>query len=361
MPEKILLLEASSAPFLIVAQVTRTGYLANMLYKLALVYDVIKAPLIESALIKGKYHDVAPYATLESLDLSDSLHKVSTPNAEDIAHLHKAYNEPETLEEGYYAYYGTRAVLMKAAETSSHFYVLPRFREGFLGFCAKYQSDYLDSMKQSFLCFDILELIFDEQLSSFNPELTLEQVKRFTPFKPDFQNGVFDLLNDLLGNYRLSEEQKTYIRKKLAAEEQQLLEFLKPENLKKFNISKLDIATEIVSMASPVPLPIGVLVSVAKEIKEIHDFKKKNLDFIFSLYILKKLASKPTPLEIPKCRVCSLTEAEIEQMSKDECDKIALSGQFCTRHIVAYLDLRKRYSLFGKDLLLTMKKFDELI
>lgn len=360
MSEKILFLESSSVLFLFLAQKIRTGPIIDMIYKLALLYDRIIAPFYDSALIESNYHSVQPYAEVKAFDIFDSISKVPPPTSESIEDLHKAYDEPEDSEGGEYAYYGVYATLLRAKENSAHFYMLPRFREGFLAFCRKYQPHYLDLMKQSFLCFEILELIFEEQISSFNPELTLEQVKQFAPFKKDFQDGVFCLLNDLSGSYHLSQEQKTYIRKKLTMEEQQLLQFLKPENLRKFNISKADVATEIVSLAVPVPLPLGILVNVAREIKEIRDFKKRNLSFSLSICLLKKLASASVPLTIPKCIICSLSEVEIENMSEKECDKIALSREFCERHIVAYLNIRKMYSLMGKDLLLLMKKLDKI-
>jgi hypothetical protein len=327
---------------------------------LALLYDRIEATFYDSALIETNYRSVSPYAKVDSFDLLNAIRKVPEPTNETMADFHRAYGEPEDTEGGEYAYYGIYATLLKASETKGHFYTLPGFREGFLAFCKKHKPDYLDLMKQSFLCFEVLELIFDEQLSSFNPEITLEQMKEFTPLKTDFQNGIFNLLSDLSGSYRLSEEQKNYIRKKLAVEEQQLLQFLKPENLSKLNVSKVDVATEIASMAMPIPLPIGILVSVAQEIREIHEFKKKKLNFVLSIYVLKKLASAPATLEVPKCKICALSKGEIEAMSEEECHKIALSREFCERHIIAYLDIRKMYSLMGKDLLLMMKEIDEL-
>ena len=360
MTEKVLFLEASSAPFLFLAQKTRNGPLVDMIYKLALLYDRIEAPFYDSALIETIYSSVPPYAKIDCFDLLKTIHKVPEPTNEIIADLHRAYGEPENTEGGEYAYYGIYATLLEASETKGHFYTLPSFREGFLAFCKKHKPDYLNLMKQSFLCFDVLDLIFDEQLSSFNPELTLEQMKEFAPLKIDFQNGIFNLLSELSGSYKLSEEQKNYIRKKLASTEQQLLQFLKPENLNKFNVSKVDVATEIASMAMPIPFPIGILVNVAQEIREIHEFKKRKLNFILSIYVLKKMANAPVALEVPKCKICSLSKGEIESMSEEECHKIALSHEFCERHLIAYLNLRKMYSLMGKDLLLMMKEMDEL-
>jgi hypothetical protein len=360
MAEKVLFLEPSSALSLFIAQKIQSGPLVNMIYKLALLYDRIEATFYDSALIETVYHSVPPYAKVDSFDLLNTMNKVPEPNGEIIADLHRAYDEPEDAEGGEYAYYGIYTTLMKASETKGHFYTQPSFREGFLAFCKKHKPDYLDLMKQSFLCFDILKLIFDEQLSSFSPELTLNQIKEFTPLKIDFQNGIFNLSSELSGSYRLSEEQKNYIRKKLAHEEQELLEFLKPENLNKFDISKVEVAAEITSMAMPFPLPLGVLISFAQEIREIREFNKKGLNFILSIYVLKKLASAPAILEVPKCKICSLSRGEIEVMSDEECDKIILSHEFCERHIIAYLNIRKIYGLWGKDLLLMMKKMDQL-
>jgi len=360
MPERILFLEGFSALLLFTAQKTHSGPLINMIYKLGLLYDKIMSPFYDSALIECVYRGVPPYAEVVPFDMYEALSNVPPPTREKIAALRKAYSEPEDLEGCNYAYYGVCATLLKAAEVGGHFYVPPRFREGFLAFCQECLPEYLDLMKQSFLCFDILDLIFSEQISSFNPEQTLEQMKEYVSFKKDFQNGVFNLLDELSGYY-LSNEQKEYIRRKLSMDEQQLLYFLKPENLNKFNLDIANIATEVISILTPFPIPMGVIVNVAKEIKEIHEFKEKNLNFILSIYVLKKLASSSsslTFLEPPQCKICSLSEAEIEAMSEEECDRIAFSGEFCEKHIIAYLTIRKMYALTGKKLLLAMKKFD---
>ena len=99
---------------------------------------------------------------------------------------------------------------------------------------------------------------------------------------------------------------------------------------------------------------------VVKEIKEMRDFKKANLDFILSLTILKQLSNIKELKDVDDCKVCAISLAEIENMSEEECDDIVLGRMLCTEHIVAYLDLRKKFGLFGKKLLREMKRLGDL-
>lgn len=355
-----MILDSYSGIILLATQKARTGPLINMVHKLALLYDKIKTPIIDSYIISNCYESVPPYASLESFDIDGFLEKIPSPTLGRMEDLHEALNEPKDLDGGVPTYYGIMTCLLKGLEDKSHFYVLPHLRDGFLRFCSKYQPDYISAMKESFLCFDILDLIFDEQISTFDPEATKDRIKHLEPFKDDFKTGIFSLASDLSGSYKLSDAQKSYVRKRLAIEEQKLLEFLKPENLRKIDVSLTDVLTEIVSMGlsiAQVPaIPLGILVNIAKELKTVHDFSNKQLDFILSIYILKKIASVPMDLEVPRCILCALSKGEIENLPESECHKIALSGEFCERHLFVYLDIRKKAGLFGKRLLLAIKE-----
>lgn len=60
-----------------------------------------------------------------------------------------------------------------------------------------------------------------------------------------------------------------------------------------------------------------------------------------------------TEIETVDCPICKLSIEDIEKMTKEEAEKIALSDKlvWCRRHKVMYLTLRKKYSLMGKELL----------
>ncbi len=134
------------------------------------------------------------------------------------------------------------------------------------------------------------------------------------------------------------------------------MDFLKPENLVKFDSS----ATIRDFLLGLLPYPLDTIHDIIKEIKEMRDFKKANLDFILSLTILKQLSNIKALEDVDDCKVCALSLAEIENMSDKESESILFGSKLCTEHIVAYLDLRKKFGLFGKQLLKEMKRLGDL-
>jgi len=327
---------------------------SDEIYKIGLFSDTFMMQSLNPKLADDYIKD-EPYATVELIDLLPEMREIPRPTVENVADLHRALNEPVDLDGGLPSYLSLRASILKSSKGNYFFYVTPNLWENYIGFCHKYQPDYLERMKQSFLCFDILDLIFKEQLSSFTPKLPLELISQFSHFKEDFQEGILELAQDLSGSYRLSSEQEDYIRKVLTSKETELLEFLKPEKLSGYDIDLASIGFDIVSMAIPIPIPLGFILEIGRKIKRRRDFKKKNLNFILSIYILKRLFNIQGPPTPPKCSICSLSSDEIENLSEEEGHKIALEHEFCQDHIIAYLTLRKTLQLFGKDLLAAMK------
>lgn len=323
------------------------------LFRIALFFDEISDFSLEKSELD--FLGIEPYGVFSNKaeEILEKVSEIEPPNEQDIANLLRIFDEP--TDGGDYAYLLIRGILRYAQENNYYFYSFPGHREGFLRFCSEYEPDYLEMMKKSFLLNSILEFIFDAEIPSFDPESSKELLKNFTSFKQDFQQGILQFVDNFSGNYRLSEEQKNYIKLKIATDEQQLLEFLKPENLRKY-ISKAEIGTEVVSYISA---PIGILIKIGGKIKTIVDFKNKNLNFILSLFTLKKISNLLAPTELPECVVCSLSMTEIENMSEKNCEEMLLdsSTKMCVEHMVAYLDLRKRYNLWGKPLLDAMKNF----
>ena len=55
-----------------------------------------------------------------------------------------------------------------------------------------------------------------------------------------------------------------------------------------------------------------------------------------------------------ECPYCNLTKEELEKMSESEADKFVLEmdlDKICIDHTIKQLDIRKAYSLVGKDLI----------
>jgi hypothetical protein len=281
----------------------------------------------------------------------------SPPTDEQLEDLRIAVGDEPGGEGGEYAYFGTRVLLDYAKKNASYFYVLPGLRDGFINFCLKYEPDYLPIMKESFLLCSIIEFLFEEEIPAFDPVQSEEILKKHIDYKGDFQKGILTYLKKFKGSYALSKEQKNYVKETLANDEQRLLDFLQPENLKKYKISKLGILSEGVSLF--VPLPLGTLIDIGKEIKKVRDFKKANLDFILSLTILKKMTNVGKVERSINCAVCAISPAEIEKMTDAECDEIMYERELCMEHMVARLDLKKRFRLYGKKRLREMKRLGD--
>jgi len=305
---------------------------------------------------KGELLQTRPYGKLIEIpnDILYLAKKFPVPTDEQLEDLRTAMGDQPGGEGGEYAYFGTRALLDYAKRIGGYFYVLPGLREGFISFCLKYESDYLPTMKESFLLCSIIEFLFEEEIPAFDPIQSKEVLKEFTDYKEDFQKGILVYLEKFKGGYELSDEQKNYLKENLAKDEKRLLDFLQPENLKKYNISKLSILSEGVSLF--VPLPLGLLIDIGREIKKVKDFKKANLDFILSLTILKKMTNVGKIERSINCAVCAISPAEIEKMTDDECNDIMYNHELCIEHMVARLDLKKRFGLYGKDRLREMKR-----
>ena len=357
-----IIIETSSYTWLVAGFRSNQPRLKFSLPKIALFFDQIYCfgDLPGIKLLEEK-----PYGQFSEIadEIMKSLPKYPSPTDEQLEDLRIALGDPPGGEGGYYAYLGTRALLEVAKEKSCYLYVLPGLREGFIRFCLKYEKDYLPLIKESFLLCEILEYIFEEEISAFDPVKSKEVLAHFWDYKKDFQKGVLDHLNLFRGGYMLSDDQKKYIKENLASDEKRLLDFVRPENLRKHNIPLLGLAgeglEEALSLLTGVPSPVGILIDIGREIKRVRDFKKSDLNFILSLTILKKLANVGEIARTVDCAVCAISPAEIENMSEKECFDVMYRGKLCMKHIVGRLDLHKRFRLFGKELLIQMKRLGD--
>jgi hypothetical protein len=239
----------------------------------------------------------------------------------------------------------------------AYYYVLPGLREGFVNFCSKHNQGFLADIKKSFLLCSIVDFLFEQHIPAFDPVLAADNMKGFCDFKSDFQKGILSYVAEFGGNYELSDEQKEYIKVKIANEDHQLLQFLKPENLNQCNISKASVITDIMGLF--IPLPLGTVLEAAKEIRRLEAFERANLSFILSLTILKKIANVGEVEKPVNCAVCSISPAEIEKMTEQECDDLMYSLNLCVPHMVARIDLKKRFRLYGKARLKEMKRLGD--
>jgi hypothetical protein len=351
-----IIIETSSYVHLVVGFKIKQSWYKFILPKLSLTFDELhffgNPP-------PGKLLLSSPHGKFIEIhkDILRSATNYAPPTNEQLEDLRIAMGDEPGGEGGTYAYFGTRVLLDYAKKNASYFYVLPGLREGFINFCLKYELDYLPRIKESFLLCSIIEFLFEEEIPAFDPVQSEEILKKYVDYKGDLQKGILIYLKKFEGSYALSKEQQNYLKETLANDEQRLLDFLQPENLKKYKISKLGILSEGVSFF--VPLPLGTLIDIGKEVKKVRDFKKANLDFILSLTILKKMTNVGKVERSVNCAVCAISPAEIEKMTNAECDEIMYNRELCMEHMVARLDLKKRFRLYGKERLREMKRLGD--
>jgi hypothetical protein len=356
-----VIVEPSSYLYLLAGLQSKSQWFRFELLKLGLFFDEVycfgytKNGLLETKPL-GSFLDIGD----EALGM---LPNYSPPTEEQLQDLRMALGDKPDDEGGDYAYLLMRSLLDIARKKHCYFYTFPGHRDGFINFCLKHQPECLPIIKESFLLCNIIEFIFEQEIPAFDPIESEKLIGGFAEYKTDFQKGILSFLEKFKDGYALSDDQRRYIQEKTAGEERRLLDFLKPENLRKYNISKLDVAGDVigggVSLIIPIPLPIGTLLSLGREIKQVEDFKKADLDFILSLTTLKKITNVGKPEEAPYCVVCNLSPSEIEEMTEDECVKILYGKELCVKHMVGRLDLRKRFRLWGKDLLREMKRLGD--
>lgn len=332
------------------------GWLRFILPKYALVFDELHyfgEPLKSEILLRNPYGKLIEIPA-DFLYLSKS---IPQPTQEQLDDLGFALGDEIPGECSECTYLGTMALFEYTKSINGYFYVLPGLREGFIDFCLKNKPDFLSEMKKSFLLCSIIDYLFEQEIPAFDPIQSATNLEQFIDFKEDFRKGILSYAEKFAGSYELSDEQRNYLTETLANDEQRLLEFMQPENLKECNISKASILSDAVGLF--LPLPIGTLIEIGKEIRRVESFENANLSFILSLTILKKITNVGKIERSINCAVCAISPAEIEKMTDEESDKIMYSADLCFAHLIARLDLKKRFHLYGKDRLREMKRLGD--
>jgi hypothetical protein len=352
-----LVMETSSFAWSAAGLETGQGWLSYILPKYALVSDEIYyvGEPIENDLLtlSTAYGKLVPIPS-DFLLLSKGLPK---PTQEQLDDLGIAFGDEYGGECSELSYFGTMALFEYTKSINAYFYVLPGLREGFINFCLKNKRSFLSNMKESFLFCSIVDFLFEHHIPAFEPAESITNLDLFEEFKIDFQKGIEFYAKKFEGSYELSDEQRAYLKESIANDEQRLFEFLQPENLKECNISKASILSDAIGLF--LQLPIGTLIELGKELKKVQEFENANLGFILSLTVLKRIANIGKIERSIHCPVCAISPAEIENMTDEQCDKIMYRDDLCLAHLIARLDLKKRFHLYGKHRLREMKRLGD--
>jgi hypothetical protein len=248
------------------------------------------------------------------------------------------------------------SMLTICKEKGWFFIVIPYYHENFIDFCSKVEPSFIEKLKKSFLYYNIFDFVQREYFSNMNfPDF--DEIIKIETLLKDFRNGLFQFTDQFKGSYTLNEEQKLFIKQKLSSEEQKILSLINLEKLRQISIKEFgsDLIDLVVSIASPVPIPVGMVIDFFKRVYEIQEFRKKNLDFAYSFFVLRRILNKKIPSTPILCLICSKTFDELKNLSNEEVEA-TIKSPMCIRHMVAYLNARKPYGLFGKDILLAIKK-----
>jgi len=328
------------------------------LFAYTLLYDQIYAPLYDpketDVGILGSYLSTI----YTSLAIDNMISQVSGETG--YSNVSDPYREPFESSEGVLIL--LHGFLLYAKKEKLAVIVSPRHFDGFIDFCLGVEPDFLPALKHSFLINEICMFIFNEYLQS--ADVRNESVfSLFQPFKRDFQDGIMAFSKEFTGSYSLNQEQKEYIKRQIAERERRVLDYLAPKNLKKMlnvDITKIvgTAGDTALTVATAYPIPLGIFIDICKKLYTYQKFKSEGLNFALSIIILRQLFNIRKP-EVPsKCILCAISDSEIRNLPDDDkrIEEI-VSGASCELHVVAYLDLRKKYQLMGKQLLLAMKRF----
>jgi len=269
--------------------------------------------------------------------------------------------------------------LLDLAINKKYFYFLYsssyQQKEMILSYASKQNSELeVKFLKRSFIIQDILLYIVKKELKSYIQDQVITKsnalhlvLKEFKAFglKRDFQEGILSIASQFEG-YTLTNDIKKWIDKYLAKKSSELLsEIVKIEKIPKFNIYAItqDIISNVISTISSFPLPLSTIAEIYRYINVKRKLKRNDLKFIISLTILKKLlgaiVNMPNPVN---CVICSLSIAEIKEMNESDIQNVIREmlepGRLCFSHMIAYLDLRQKQHLTGRDLLIKLKIYN---
>lgn len=123
------------------------------------------------------------------------------------------------------------------------------------------------------------------------------------------------------------------------------------------------LAVSLISSA-PIPVPLSTMAEIYRWIKSRNILKTPQMELGWATLMIKKLIPYLETINAPNnCIICSMTLREIQNLSNTEAEEIIKrimnnSEKFlCENHMIAWLDIRKRYALTGKELLIAMKQY----
>jgi len=120
-------------------------------------------------------------------------------------------------------------------------------------------------------------------------------------------------------------------------------------------MSKKDLK-ELDKMVSALRFDLAIKLGVFDNISE----GKKILELFDKRKTVEEGRKEEREAEKPvNCAVCSISPAEIEKMTEQECDDLMYSLNLCVPHMVARIDLKKRFRLYGKARLKEMKRLGD--
>ncbi len=237
----------------------------------------------------------------------------------------------------------------------------------------QYCPEHKPLLHRSTLVWSILDFIVFNELSPLISDISGDCLQRLLNlskvFKEDLQTAVLHYAEVLSGQRFLNQQNKFWLKEEISRGQQEVLELLSPERLRKFDISAsiLDGISYILGLGlTKIPAPINTALEAYRWIKSKQILKAPRAKLGWVTLIIKKILTPglSTINRPSRCIVCSLRQEEIERMSEEDAERIIeelfKSDNLCEQHTIAWLNIRKFRALVGKDLLLAMKKYYDL-
>jgi hypothetical protein len=245
------------------------------------------------------------------------------------------------------------AVKNKCGVLASYQYV-----EDIFNFSAVLGKDATEWIKKEQLKLEIVSYVLDRYLPNF--EINKKNIDNFLKIKKKcgFLHEKIDQLANDLNGYKLTRKEKEII---VSQVEDGKAELMKIKGLGDGISTITSIPTDIVSLLTDEIPGVSTASTILNKLYQNRKIKSKKLEWIVYLLAISGLRGKAKSPPSEKCVLCSLSDAELKNMSESEAEKIIFSHDMCVDHMATYLTVRKAIApgIMGKQALLLVRDYED--
>jgi hypothetical protein len=247
-------------------------------------------------------------------------------------------------------------------------FVHPKTRGKVIDFYSDNEPALAKYLKESFFRDDLISFC----LSIFLPDFVRFYGQRFQKellafksslMKEYFQSGIDMLFDEHKGGYEVSEGVKNSLKSIIHDSEQRILELAKVYSVKDYDTKSIsdDIFGTMAGFILQY-LPFGSIKELYSFLERSNEFRdNKYLNFVLALMTIARIVNAHFDLsDTNSCIICNSTDQELNNLVTDESTLEFLNEHFenfCMMHKMIKVDIRKKYKLMGKKLIMAIKRY----